>query len=150
GTLIASIFADSSLVVTDVLTDKELARFKVPPGGGKGLAFNADGRRLVSASGRVDLLVYSVPAPERGRPGKLTDAEAKDLWADLGKGGKIAFKAVARLASAGAPALAMLRKQIKLPVAAEDKAIQKWIAELDDDNFEVRDKAYKSLVEAGK
>jgi hypothetical protein len=90
-----------------------------------GLAFSADGRRLVSGSNDGTALVWDVslataPAP-RAKP--LTDAQVTKLWDALdGDDAKAAFAAMTELAGVPDQATDLLRRHVKPAAAPTDAA----------------------------
>ncbi len=125
-------------------------------GGTLSLVFSRDGRML--ASGGMDTTVMlwdvtGVAALSRLRQHKPSLAERAALWADLDNtDARTAHKAMARLLAWPAETMTLFRKELK-PAAGkppEEKDIQRWIVELGDESYEVREKATKALSAAGR
>ncbi len=140
--------------VWDVATGKERARFVGHQETAAGFSFSPDGRLLASGGGDGAVLLWDLTG--RLKNGQLATAELSppDLegaWTDLfGEDGFKAHKAVWALAAAPGQALPLLREQLK-PVAAGDaKRIAQLVAELDSDDFEVREKASAELEKVGE
>jgi WD40 repeat protein len=107
------------------------------------------GRGRTLAVGWTDgcVLLFDVPAAKPAKPVTLTDATQVRLWDDLASGDATrAWKARTRLVSAGDDAVALLSKRLKPAPARTIKAV----AELDDEDFDVRLEATKKLAEALK
>jgi WD40 repeat protein len=119
------------------------------------LAFTPDGSRLVSASHDTTLLVWDVAAVRRAEA--LSEPAAEELeaaWEDLaGKDAGRAYLAVWTLAQAPAAALPLLAKRLR-PVAALDadrqKRLGQLLADLDAEEFAVRERAAAELVKLGE
>jgi hypothetical protein len=137
----------------EVATGKERARFEEPRGTVYVLAFSPDGRRLATTSPNGSLLVWDVTGRMKdGRlaPAKLSPPELETAWGDLGgdDAGK-AHRAVWLLAAAPEQALPLLRESLKPATAVDTGRLKKLVAALDDDDFEVREKATQELEELG-
>ncbi|MDY3556003.1 sigma-70 family RNA polymerase sigma factor [Gemmata sp. JC717] len=113
-----------------------------------GLAFSADGRRLISGSRDGTALVWDVTlagaAPRTEPP---SAAEADKLWqASGGNDARAALVALAELASAPEAALEVLRRHVKpAPAAPTDAALDRIFAELGSGNVADRERASKEL-----
>jgi hypothetical protein len=94
------------------------------------------------------LLVWEVKLPAGDRSG----AEGKALWDALAeKRMRPAHQAMRVLAAAPDRAVALFRERLR-PAAGEaidDKKIRQWIKDLDDDAFEVRQRATAALARFG-
>jgi RNA polymerase sigma factor (sigma-70 family) len=146
--------AKSALIVFDVLTGKERVRFAGHQGTASAVAFSPEGRVLISGGGDGTILLWDVTG--RAENGKFARAELsppalESDWTDLTSEdmGK-AHKAIWLLAAAPKQSLPLLRETLK-PVPAPDAArIPRLIKELDDDNFETREKASAELEKVGE
>jgi hypothetical protein len=109
-------------------------------------SFSPDGRTLATGSMDTTVLLWDV---RRGAPGKRpsTPRELEALWLTLGGAdGAQAYDAVLALAAPG-PAVPFLRGRLR-PVPAP-KNVDRLLADLDDDEFEVRQKARAALEALG-
>jgi hypothetical protein len=82
----------------------------------------------------------------------LTARELEDLWFDLAaRDGRKGHRALARLAAFPAQAVGLVRKRLQPSTAKppDQRQIAAWIADLDADSFETREKASRVLGEAG-
>src|SRR5439155_3486616 len=87
----------------------------------------------------------------RLRPAELTDPDLEALWSDLaGEDAPKAYRAVWGLAASPKQALPLLRGALKPVAAADAGRLRRLVAELDADDFEVRERATRALEEAGE
>jgi hypothetical protein len=115
-----------------------------------GVAFSADGRRLVSAGHDTTALVWDLTGQTLvGRPQRLTAAALTERWADLaGSDARRAYQAIRTLAAVPEQSIPFLRQELaERPV--DVKRIAALLKDLDDDEFEVRDKAMAELAKQG-
>jgi RNA polymerase sigma factor (sigma-70 family) len=147
GTLIA-VGGDSDVVTLyETATGQPVRRLSGHVGFVWSLAFAPDGRSLVTGSFDATALVWDLTGRDLAQK-PLTDAELEGRWAALGGDAAAAHQALLALANAPGSA-AFLRG--RLGAAAPDpKAVARWLAELDDDEFEVREKASAALASLGK
>jgi WD40 repeat protein len=141
----------SSVRLWDTATGKELAHW----GGKEGIgtvAFSPDGTKLAAGLGDkrddfsiviLDITKYDPalkPAP------KISEKELQSRWAELtdDSAGK-AHAALWALVASPAGALPFLRERLKAAAAADAAKIRRWIAELDSEQFAVREAATKEL-----
>jgi hypothetical protein len=115
------------------------------------LTFAPDGKFLVSASADSTALIWDVARfALPPKPANLDAEQVEALWNDLASedAGR-AFKATVTLGAAPAQTVPWLRKRLK-PVATPDaKRIAELIAQLDSDDFAVRNTAAKELEKLG-
>jgi RNA polymerase sigma factor (sigma-70 family) len=147
GRLLAST-DDAAVHVWEVATAKKVRTFRGHGGLIESLAFSADGRRLASSSADATTLVWDLTA---GAPaGAAGEKEIAAWWADLAGGDAArASDAAWHLAAAPGPAVALLRQHLRPVTAADLKAARGWIADLDSETFDVREKASTGLERLG-
>jgi hypothetical protein len=115
------------------------------------MAFGPDGRRAVSGSEDGTALVWDLTgrtdaAPEKER---LTSRDLEMLWDDLGADAGQAHRAIWRLVFAPEETLPYLKDKLQ-PIPAPDAAgVGRLLANLDADNFVVREKATQELALLG-
>ena len=120
------------------------------------LTFAPDGLTLGSTANDTTALLWDLSGVDGGEtlPAKLPEKELTELWDKLNdRSGDVANRALVRLAAAPADCVAFMRERLQ-PVGGDGaptrEQIAKWVKELDDDSFEVREKATTKLAEAGK
>jgi WD40 repeat protein len=113
------------------------------------LAFSPDGTRLAAGEKSGNVTIYPIP-DQSWLPGRRLKLEKpEELWAVLGQeDAALAYEAIARFAAAGDKAVALLKNRLK-PVAPVDVKIQELINDLNNENFKVRDAAYRDLLKLG-
>jgi WD40 repeat protein len=163
GSLVTAFSADGRLLATggtegevqlwDVAALKLIATLAGHACDLEALAFAPDGKRLVSSSQDTTLLVWDL-TPFADRPPfsrELTASEMRRLWADLaGDSAATAHGAAWRLVSGRDKTVAFLRGRLRPAGVETGRRIDRLIADLDDDSFEVREAASKELVRQGK
>src|SRR5439155_3174897 len=144
---------DRSVHVWDVQTGKELAGYKGHSSTINSVAFSPDGKQLASASGDTTALVWDVAgltAPAVAVKA-LPAEEIETRWAALlsNDGGK-AFEAICDLSASPKEAVALLAQHLKPAEAVEPEVIAKLIADLDSDQYKLRQKAHADLLKIGE
>jgi RNA polymerase sigma factor (sigma-70 family) len=136
---------DSAIRLWEVDTGLERGRFPGHPGRVVGLAFTADGRALASAGMDTTVLLWDVTGLARAKGAvALTPRELKQLWDDLaGSDGRVAYRAVWRLAAGPREAVPFLKQRL---LAADANRITRLIRDLDSDSFRVRLLAREELA----
>jgi HEAT repeat protein len=137
--------------VFEVATGKRRHEFDGHDGGGGALAFSRDGRRLVSGGIDGRVTVWDLMGT-LGRP--VAKLEAKDLyllWNDLASDeAPAAIEAIGRLVARSLESTPFLRQQLTLLNDADLKRMEALVADLDSDQFRVRDRAAKELEKLGE
>jgi WD40 repeat protein len=149
--------ADGSILLWDVATGKVRTRFAGHQGGAVSLAFAPDGRTLVSGSVDTTALVWDVTGRVwTGRLPRidLTATELDGLWNDLGAltVPQAQQAAVWTLVAGQRHALPFLRKQmgpLRKELQEEGRLILKLVADLDNDRFKTRARAFRELAKLG-
>jgi WD40 repeat protein len=141
---------DGVILVYSAVSGKELARWPGKQGAVRSLAFSADARFLASGGDNGTILIWKVPK-EEPLPAVLKEKELLALWQTLrDTDAAAASRALAALTAAPAQTIALFKERIRLPGKTLDRAqLARWIEELDDDAFKVRERATRRLSEAG-
>jgi WD domain, G-beta repeat len=116
------------------------------------LAFAPDGKTLASGSADSTVLVWDW-RPASGlvhEQQNVGEADLEEWWNDLAsKQAPLGYQAIGGLAAAGNRAVAFLKDRLP-PAAAKDwEPVRKWIADLDNDEFAVRERAVAELEKQG-
>jgi WD40 repeat protein len=151
GRLIAA--TDSfGVSIYEVATGQERMRFR----GGhveqiRSAAFSPDSRKLVTAGDDTLVMVWDVTGVTIANVQALESRELDAAWAGLAElDGEIGGKNIARLAARPAESVPYLRQRLGVLSADERKRIDELVAQLDSDQFRVRDKAAKELAIIGE
>src|SRR5262249_35767747 len=152
GKVLASGSWDGTIRLWEVATGQELARYTGHRGGVASLAFSADGRLLASGGSDTTVLVWDVAAltQERRLPlVRLKPGQLETLWSDLReKDAAIGYRAIWKLVAAAPQAVPFLKERLDA-LKPNDQPIRQLIADLDDERFEVRERATQDLEELG-
>jgi hypothetical protein len=120
---------------------------------GSTLAFSPDGSRLASANSNDNTaLVWDVSdlRERAGESPRLSSDELDSLWLDLsGANAARAYRGIWKLAAAPQQSVPFLKGRLKAPPSLDEKKLAKLINDLDDDSFQVREKATQQLEHLG-
>jgi WD40 repeat protein len=148
GRFLVAAGQDSHLVVWETATGQEIRKFATKQGWVGSVAFAADGRTL--ACGGLDTtillwdLVGSAPAKE------LSAKELDERWAALSGEAGPAYKALWSLLGSPQSAVRFLREQVRPLAPIDPQRLARLIADLDSDQFDVRQKAGDELEKHGE
>ncbi|HKI38523.1 MAG TPA: WD40 repeat domain-containing protein [Gemmataceae bacterium] len=138
----------------DLHTGKDAATFDGHRGPLAALAFAPDGKRLATASTDTTGLLWDAEPVVKKLPqlaAALPKEKLESLWTTLGGGdGARAFEAIRALAGDPAQSVPFLGERVKPVKAPDPKHVAKLIADLDADDFPVRETAYKELEGLGE
>lgn len=116
------------------------------------LQFSPDGQTLASGSHDTTVLLWDTTARPRSPASAPSAKELAEAWSALaGADAQAAFRAMGRLLGAPAETVALLKEHMRpVPSNEADRAkIQRWLIDLDSDNFGRRDEAYRGLERLG-
>ncbi len=144
---------EGTVYLGEIATGRERHRFTGHKGRIFSLAFSADGKTLISGSEDTTALVWDLT----GRLtmgtnfGKALSAqELETHWKTLASDdAAAAFRSIQTLAADPARSIPFLRPRLHPVAPVEVKRVQQWIADLDSDQFAVREKANLELKKAG-
>jgi RNA polymerase sigma factor (sigma-70 family) len=149
--------ADGGVRVHDTVTGKLVTTRNGHAAPVSGFTWSPDGRLLATMSEDATTLIWDVPTflPAREELKKPTDAELPNLWADLaGSDATQAYVAIRRLAAAPERTVPWLRERLRpVPEATprpDDRRLRQLLAELDGDDFAVRERATRELAGYGE
>jgi hypothetical protein len=152
GKLLAAGTESGTIHLWELPTGKQVAQVEGHRGGVSCLAISADGRRLASGGHDTTVLTWDVLNLNGEAPaaGNFTPRELDALWADLGSADAAqAYRAVRALVAVPDRSLPLLRQHLRPEPAPDPKHLARLIADLDDDKFEVREKATRDLEDLG-
>jgi hypothetical protein len=116
------------------------------------VAFSADGKTLASGSQDTTVLLWDTTggAGAAQSTARLSEEELKTLWADLASDkSKVAYAAVGELVAAPDQAMPLLQKKLSPVKSADPQQVAKWLADLDSEDFEKRERAARELKKLG-
>jgi RNA polymerase sigma factor (sigma-70 family) len=116
--------------------------------------FSHDGQKLVTVSHDTTALVWDIAdllRLARGREIEIPPAELRSLWEDLAAADAVkGYRAIGKLSRSRKQIIPWLREHLRPVPAADPQRIARLMAQLDDDRFEVREKATKELAGLGE
>ncbi len=152
GKLLAFAHPDGTVPVVDVLTGKSLAVFQGHTGAVNAVAFSPDGNRLASASTDTTALLWNLSKIQhRATTAKAPRPADLEAWwqvladSDAAK----AFATMGDFLASPSATDAFLKAQLKPAAPLDRKRIADLIAQLDDNQYEVRDRAHGELLNIG-
>jgi RNA polymerase sigma factor (sigma-70 family) len=140
---------DPVAIVCDLRSGCECQQFKTQRGL-QALAFAPNGKALAAGGAETTILLWELnrSAQPMAAP-ELNSKAAEALWADLAStDASRAYQAVAALAAAPRSGVAILGANLR-PVPPPSAAVRKLVAELNDEQFKVRNRALLELEKLG-
>jgi RNA polymerase sigma factor (sigma-70 family) len=139
--------ADTGVQLWDVATGTERGRIQGHESLVNSMDFSPDGRQLAATSADAPIYIWDVYALEKSQFAKVLTKEDKDkLWRQLADEDAIkAFQAVRELIARPGEAVAIFQGGFKGVPRATAQQIEKWIKDLDSEQFSVRQKAEVEL-----
>ena len=111
------------------------------------LTFSPDGLLLALANlraGEICLCDWLNPGLE---PSRLTEERVDQLWGDLvAKDAAVAYRAMAELAASPQETVKLLEQRLRRVPAASPAQVDRLVADLDSNSFEVRKRAFRQLA----
>jgi WD40 repeat protein len=137
-----------TILVLERVSGQEVRRIDVPQVMAWSLAFAPDGRSLATGGADSTILLWDLTG--RPRPAQFTAEELGKLWTELGETATTADRAGWVLAAAPGQAVPLLRERLR-PVPAPDRQrVARLVADLDREDFAVRDRATRELARLGE
>jgi len=145
---------EGQITIRDLASGRESLPLTGHRGAVRALAFSPDGKRLASGSADTTILLWDLARVSLERTANSTKPAAADVergWNDLTNSDAfVVHESMNSLIAAGGAAVSVLKEQLK-PIAQFDvQRLDRLIAELDDKNFNVREKATAELKEMGE
>jgi hypothetical protein len=154
GKTLAFVGADHSVHLLDAATGRPWHRLEGHRGCVASVCWSADGKRLLSGSEDSSVLAWDMSRLIQDKPGasvRLSSKELEALWADLAADdAALAYQAQAKLTAAPQDTLAFLKQHLHPAVDLQDQRTSQMVADLDADDFAVREKAAKELEKLGE
>jgi WD40 repeat protein len=148
GSILASGGDDGVVCTWNVATGAIHRRFEGHKGAVTALAFSPSGKGLISAGADWTALIWRTDAPAQAqRPAtvSLPSSELESLWADLAsEDAAVAYRAVGSLGGSSDSA-AFLERRLKPVLPVEQEYVSRLLADLGDNRFPVREKAFREL-----
>jgi WD40 repeat protein len=146
GRLLAHSLADGTILMWNVAAKRELSRLRGHRGYAATLSFSPDGNTLASGGRDTTCLIWDVAHLIRGAKPQAALVDAAACWSDLaGRDAARAYDAMCMLAADPSQAVRFLKDHLPPAAPADADKIAKLIAELDSDEFTVREKANEEL-----
>jgi WD40 repeat protein len=150
GRLVAAGLDSGIVRVWHLATGEKLRDFTGHDGIVKALAFTPNGRLFSACLDGTGFLWDVSRLKPKDTPAKLSKDALDTAWANLlSDDAKKAFETVTRLTATPDLAVELFRTRLTTSGVADAKVIDKLIAQLDDEDFEVREKATKELAALG-
>ena len=143
---------ESTARLWEVATRQEVRRFSGPDGPVLAVVFSPDGKTIATAACDTTVLLWPTLAQDRqtgGKPRVLSAEELRNAWADLAADDAAkSFWAIEIMVAAPQQSVPLIKEQLS-SLLVEFKRIAKLITDLDDESFEVREKATGQLQKFG-
>jgi WD40 repeat protein len=138
--------------VWDVISGEQIRKYDVPQGTVSSRAFTPDGRTLASGGRDSTILMWDmISTPKHARKQlPLTAGELDALWSALASDAGNAEQALWSFVRAPDQAVTHFKERLRSPGRTSIERAAKLIADLDSEQFRVRQNAIKALDELGE
>jgi WD40 repeat protein len=144
-------FENAPIRVWEAATRQEVCRFHGPFT--TSLCFSPDGRSLASGSNKSAILLWDLTGRRKAdglQPAVLTERQLATSWQELaGSDAGRAYRAAWLMASDTERTVPFLQQQWRTLLAADEKKMARRIADLDSEQFAVREQATAELGKHG-
>jgi hypothetical protein len=148
GRTIAWPLTDNTIELWEVASWQKRRRFVGHRGNVEALAFAPDGQVLFSGSYDTTILAWDLTHADATRHAPVKEQDLPDLWRRLAsENAEVADRAIWLLASAPAVSVPFLAKHVAPAAAVASNRLTSLIADLESDQFAVRDRAALELEE---
>lgn len=149
GKSMAMTGGDRVILIQEIITRRERCRFLSPDKRPSKLAYSPNGRILAQGSEDITVLLWDVaglPKEGKGHSAELSPEELQKLWADLASDdAALAYRAIRKLAAGSKESASFLRQQLRPVPSIDVRTISRFVADLDSDSFETRQRASEQL-----
>jgi hypothetical protein len=155
GRLLATAGESAKVKLWEVVTGKPITELRGHAGEVVSLCFAPNSRILATGGTDHTTLLWDMRVPRllasAGKAGKPDADERRQAWEDLaGQDAHAAYQALARLAADPAASVALVGERLPPVPSPEAKQVDKWLKDLDDDSFAVRERASAELRRQGR
>ncbi len=143
-----------TIYIGEIATGGERRHFVGHRGMVDALAFSPDGKTLISGSNDTTALVWDLTgrlASDGKNDRRLSAEDLKQLWDALAAEDSAAgYRAIQALSADPEHSIAYLRPRLHPVAIADEDRLKRWIADLDSEQFAVREKAAAELEKLGE
>jgi hypothetical protein len=135
----------------DVRTGQRVATFNGHRAPITALAFAPDGRRLISGGKDTIAYVWNIPPIQRERVTLMNESQMAAHWRDLADGDAAkAYRALGAWLAAPETTIAIFRRSFAPIKSVDSGHVSRLVADLDADQYAVRDSASRELRSLGQ